>query len=280
MKKKAIVSLAAATVLSLGLGSATSTYAASKTIDCQVNQYNQFKQLQNAAANKNTIKFVPLKNGFIVGGMFTIKNNCITVPPVTKPEQNQPEVEKPEQNQPEVEKPEQNQPEVEKPEQNQPEINNPEQNQPEQEQPEVNEPEQNKPEQDKPSDSYEVSAFEQKVVELTNVERQKQGLQPLTLDTELSKVARIKSQDMKDKNYFDHNSPTYGSPFDMMKQFGISYRSAAENIAQGQRSPEEVVNAWMNSSGHRANILNASYTHIGIGHVSDNNYWTQMFIGK
>ncbi|MGM9922939.1 MAG: CAP domain-containing protein, partial [Bacillus sp. (in: firmicutes)] len=135
-------------------------------------------------------------------------------------------------------------------------------------------------EQEKPSTSYEVSAFEQKVVELTNAERAKQGLKPLTLDVELSKVARIKSQDMKDKNYFDHNSPTYGSPFDMMKQFGISYKSAGENIAQGQQSPEAVVQAWMNSQGHRENIMNASYTHIGIGHVADNNYWTQMFIGK
>ncbi|WP_230199584.1 CAP domain-containing protein [Bacillus testis] len=213
------------------------------------------------------------------------------------PEQNQPEVDNtPEQNQPEVDNtPEQNQPEVDNtPEQNQPEVDNtPEQNQPEvdnepeQNQPAVdnnpgqNQPEtENKPQEEKPSTSYEVSAYEQQVVELTNAERAKYGLQPLTLDVELSKVARIKSQDMKDKNYFDHTSPTYGSPFDMMKQFGISYKSAAENIAQGQRTPEEVVNAWMNSSGHRANILNASYTHIGIGHVSDNNYWTQMFIGK
>lgn len=130
------------------------------------------------------------------------------------------------------------------------------------------------------SDSSEVSAFEKEVLELTNAERTKAGLSPLTLDTELSKVARIKSQDMKDKNYFSHTSPTYGSPFDMMKQFGISYTSAAENIAQGQKTPKEVVEAWMNSQGHRENILNAKYTHIGIGHVSEGNYWTQMFIGK
>lgn len=125
-----------------------------------------------------------------------------------------------------------------------------------------------------------VSAFEQKVVELTNQERAKQGLPALTLDTELSKVARTKSQDMLNKGYFSHTSPTYGSPFDMMKQFGISYRSAGENIAMGQSSPEEVVKAWMNSEGHRANILNSSYTHIGVGHVANGNYWTQMFIGK
>lgn len=125
-----------------------------------------------------------------------------------------------------------------------------------------------------------VSAFEQKVVELTNQERAKNGVPALKLDTELSKVAREKSNDMKTKGYFDHNSPTYGSPFDMMKKFGISYRTAGENIAMGQRSPEEVVKAWMNSEGHRKNIMNANFTHIGVGHVAEGNYWTQMFIGK
>ena len=124
-----------------------------------------------------------------------------------------------------------------------------------------------------------ISNFETRVVELTNVERAKQGLPALKIDTALSKVAKMKSQDIQDKNYFDHNSPTYGSPFDMMKQFGISYRSAGENIAKGQRTPEEVVNAWMNSPGHRQNIL-GNYTHIGVGYVSSGNVWTQMFISK
>ena len=85
---------------------------------------------------------------------------------------------------------------------------------------------------------------------------------------------------MQTKNYFSHTSPTYGSPFDMMKAYGISYKSAGENIAMGQRSPEEVVQAWMNSQGHRENIMNANFTHIGVGHVTTGNYWTQMFIGK
>ena len=104
----------------------------------------------------------------------------------------------------------------------------------------------------------------------------------LTLDSKLSSVATKKSQDMIDKNYFNHTSPTYGSPFDMMKKFGISYRTAGENIAKGQRTPQEVMNAWMNSSGHRANILNASFTKLGVGIAKDSNgrlYWTQMFIG-
>ncbi|WP_217586033.1 SafA/ExsA family spore coat assembly protein [Lentibacillus saliphilus] len=118
------------------------------------------------------------------------------------------------------------------------------------------------------------------VIKLTNAERAKHGLSPLKADWQLSRVARYKAWDMHDKNYFSHTSPTYGSPFDMMKAFGINYRSAGENIARGQRTPREVVNAWMNSSGHRANILNANYTHIGVGYAESGNYWVQMFIRK
>ena len=122
--------------------------------------------------------------------------------------------------------------------------------------------------------------FEKEVVRLVNEARAKNGLKELTYDWELSRVARYKSQDMKDRGYFSHTSPTYGSPFQMMKSFGITYRSAGENIARGQRTPSEVVNAWMNSSGHRANILNSSFTEIGVGYVANGNYWTQMFIGR
>ena len=123
-----------------------------------------------------------------------------------------------------------------------------------------------------------VSAFEQEVAKLVNEERAKAGLKALELDTKLSEVARAKSQDMKDKGYFSHQSPTYGSPFDMMKQFGITYKAAGENIAKGQQTPEEVMDAWMNSDGHRKNILSANFTHIGVGYVDG--HWTQMFIGK
>ena len=84
---------------------------------------------------------------------------------------------------------------------------------------------------------------------------------------------------MAEKGYFAHESPTYGSPFQMMQSFGISYRTAGENIAYGQQTPQAVVDAWMNSSGHRANILNSSYTQIGVGFYANGYYWTQMFIG-
>jgi uncharacterized YkwD family protein/spore coat assembly protein SafA len=125
-----------------------------------------------------------------------------------------------------------------------------------------------------------VTDYEQEVIRLVNAERAKKGLSPLTCDWELARVARYKSQDMKQNGYFSHQSPVYGSPFEMMRSFGIRYRTAGENIARGQASPQAVVTAWMNSSGHRANILNASYTHIGVGYVAGGHYWTQMFIGK
>lgn len=131
-----------------------------------------------------------------------------------------------------------------------------------------------------PTTDSSVLSYEKEVVRLVNEERAKHGLKALTYDWELSRVARIKSQDMKDNKYFSHTSPSYGSPFQMMKSFGITYRSAGENIARGQATPQAVVNAWMNSSGHRANILNSSFTHIGVGYVANGRYWTQMFVGR
>ena len=131
-----------------------------------------------------------------------------------------------------------------------------------------------------PSADPTAAAYEQEVIQLVNEIRQENGLKPLSYDWELSRVARYKSQDMKDNRYFSHTSPVYGTPFQMIKSFGISYRSAGENIAKGYATPQAVVNGWMNSSGHRANILNPDYTHIGVGYVSGGSYWTQMFIRK
>ena len=127
------------------------------------------------------------------------------------------------------------------------------------------------------------SSYEQQVIKLVNAERAKAGLKPLKENWELSRVAEFKSKDMRDNNYFDHNSKKYGSPFTMIKNFGISYKTAGENIAAGQKTPEEVMKAWMNSPGHKANILNAGYTQIGVGYVtggSYNSYWTQQFISQ
>ncbi|MBC7765013.1 MAG: SafA/ExsA family spore coat assembly protein [Hyphomonadaceae bacterium] len=116
------------------------------------------------------------------------------------------------------------------------------------------------------------------VLRLVNVQRANQGLKALATNWELQRMAQTKATEMTDKNYFSHTSPTYGSPFQMMKSFGISYSSAGENIAKGQRTPAEVMNAWMNSAGHRANILNSSYTQLGVGFDARSNSWVQEFI--
>ncbi len=125
-----------------------------------------------------------------------------------------------------------------------------------------------------------ISEYEKEVARLVNVERAKRGLQKLTLNAQISKVARIKCQDMINKRYFSHTSPTYGSPFRMMESFGIRFSAAGENIAYGQKTPAEVMRGWMNSPGHRANILSKTYTNIGVGQATSKTgvkYWTQLF---
>ena len=126
-----------------------------------------------------------------------------------------------------------------------------------------------------------LKTLEDEVVRLVNVERSKNGLPALGNNWQVARVARTKSQDMIDKNYFSHQSPTYGSPFNMMENFGIKFSSGAENIAYGQKTAAEVMNGWMNSAGHRANILSRNITQIGVGCAKKANgtlYWTQMFI--
>ncbi len=123
---------------------------------------------------------------------------------------------------------------------------------------------------------------EQQMVNLVNKARAQNNVRSLKVDMELTNVARIKSQDMIDNNYFSHYSPTYGSPFDMMNDFGIEYVRAGENIA-GNQSVENAHNALMNSPGHRKNILDPNFTHIGIGIKRGGPYrnmFTQMFISK
>ena len=127
-----------------------------------------------------------------------------------------------------------------------------------------------------------LTSDEQEVLDLINAKRLANGLAALKIDDELQNVARIKAQDMVDNNYFSHTSPIYGSPFDMIKKFRISYKTAGENIA-GNSSNSAAVNAWMNSSGHKANILNSSFNYTGIGIVSSPRYgkvYVQMFIEK
>ena len=128
----------------------------------------------------------------------------------------------------------------------------------------------------------ELTAHEQEVFNLINAQRTSAGLSALKVDEELQNVARIKAKDMVDNNYFSHNSPTYGTPFEMIKSFGIKYKAAGENIA-GNSSNIGAVNAWMNSEGHRANILSNNYNYTGIAVVKSPVYgkvYVQMFIRK
>lgn len=118
------------------------------------------------------------------------------------------------------------------------------------------------------------------VLQLVNKERSARNLAPLVLDDDLSRMATEKARDMATNNYFSHDSPTYSSPFDMMKAYGISYRSAGENIAAGQQSAADVMQSWMNSSGHRANILSPNYKRLGVGYYNAGSkapYWVQEF---
>lgn len=123
----------------------------------------------------------------------------------------------------------------------------------------------------------------QEMLDQVNQQRRQAGLSELRLSQELTKVADIKAKDMRDNGYFSHTSPNYGTPFEMMKEFGINYTTAGENIAKGQKSVETVMADWMSSEGHRANILNKNFTHLGVGYCTDasgNTYWVQMFIGE
>lgn len=127
-----------------------------------------------------------------------------------------------------------------------------------------------------------LTTEEQEVFDLVNKQRTDNGLKALKVDSNLQKVAKEKANDMVKNNYFAHNSPTYGSPFDMMKKFGISYKSAGENLA-GNSTGKRAVDAWMNSEGHRANILNSSFNYTGVAVVESSKYgriYVQMFIGR
>ena len=130
-------------------------------------------------------------------------------------------------------------------------------------------------------DTSPLSALENEVIKLVNEERARNGLPALEKNWEISRVARMKAQDMVDRNYFSHSSPTYGSPFNMMENFGLKFSSAAENIGMGQKTAADIMKSWMDSPGHRANILSRTVTHIGVGAAKAANgtlYWTQLFI--
>lgn len=123
------------------------------------------------------------------------------------------------------------------------------------------------------------SAYAQTLLSLVNDTRAQYGLAALHLSEDLCACAQLKAQDLHNARYFSHESARYGTAFDMMHAFGISYRTAGENIAMGYNSPAAVLAAWMQSASHRANILQSSYTTLGVGYVADGGYWAQWFLG-
>ncbi|MBO1624243.1 MULTISPECIES: CAP domain-containing protein [Bacillus] len=266
MKKRVLLSVAAATAFTFGASTLSAEAATMQPSTMKVQNVQQTKvvmQHMNQQELQSFLQSMGIKSLAQWNQVQFQQGNCF-IPGQQPIETTKPVEQKPAENKPAEET---TKPEAQKPAENNNNTNNNE----------TQKPAENKPAEEAKGS---LSEFEQRVVDLTNAERAKQGLPALKVDAELSKVARIKSEDMQKNNYFDHNSPTYGSPFDMMKKFGISYKSAGENIAQGQRTPEEVVQAWMNSEGHRANILNSGFTHIGVGYVESGNYWTQQFITK
>lgn len=197
---------------------------------------------------------------------------------VQKPQTEKPQTDKPAAETPEASKPETSKPEASKPEASKPETSKPETSTPEASKPETSNPSTTPSKPSESTGTTEQSNFASEVVTLVNKERANAGLKPLTVHAKLTTVAVDKAKDMSDNNYFSHTSPTHGSPFDMMKAYGISFGYAGENIAKGQRTPQEVMNSWMNSQGHRENILSPNFTMIGVGYY--NGYWVQEFISQ
>lgn len=249
---KKLVSVGFAAVLSVGVMLPASASAATPSVSQETIQTLQQKLQQYLESQGWTGSF-----------------NCIVQKPVTKPEPEKPST-------PEVEKPSTPAPPTSQPN----EPSKPSQPSKPNEQPsEPSKPNQQPSEPSKPNQpSEENASFANQVVTLVNKERAKAGLKALTVHEKLTGMALDKAKDMHDNKYFDHTSPTYGSPFDMMKKYGISYGYAGENIAMGQRTPEEVMNSWMNSDGHRKNILSPNFTKIGVGYY--NGYWVQEFISE
>ena len=162
----------------------------------------------------------------------------------------------------------------------QPEIEVPETDKPNSDKPELEVPETEKPGQNAPEteNNGTADAYVSEVVRLVNAERAKVGLSALTMNSAANAAAQVRAREIVSN--FSHTRPSGASCFTALQEAGVNYRGAGENIAYGQSSAQAVVDAWMNSEGHRANILNAQFTSIGVGHHVQNgvHYWTQFFV--
>lgn len=194
-------------------------------------------------------------------------------PECNLPGTNCPDNNYPDSNCPDTNLPEQNTPGIQAPETEKPGTQKPESNTPDSESPDTESPDSDKPENE------EYHRYVQQIVDLVNAERQKAGLAPLTLDKKVTAASQVRAEEIRQS--FSHTRPNGSNFATALREQNVSYRRAGENIAWGQPSPEAVVNAWMNSSGHRANILNKNFTKIGVGyfHYNGRNYWSQLFVG-
>jgi len=204
--------------------------------------------------------------------------NCfpdVSIPDCIFPGGNGPEIDLPDCDVPDVDCPETDVPEIEVPDMDTPEVEIPDNDRPDNNTPEQS-PGNGSTEENIPEDSE--HAFIQRVVDLVNVERAKEGLSPLTVNKKVQAAAQVRAKECE--QYFSHTRPNGSSFATALREQGVSYRNAGENIAWGQRSPEEVVNAWMNSAGHRKNIMNPNFTTIGVGYYENakgTDYWCQLF---
>lgn len=280
IKKILVTSLLSASVLGASAGVSE---ASTNNTESQVHVYKQYGQVQIDQEQLNTfIQDILNKNNIQLDA--SIQDKLQKALNQGDAQQSEPQKEEPKAEDPKAEQPAPEQkadkPQVKQPEPKQEKAQEPAPKQEATPQPTQNTEQANK--QEKTSEAgFQLTADEQQMLDLVNQERQKAGLAPLKADPELTKMARVKSQDMIDNNYFSHNSPTYGSPFDMMDQFGIEYQTAGENIA-GNSSVQDAHTSLMNSDGHRKNILGSQYTKIGIGIVDGGPYgkmFTQAFTG-
>lgn len=177
-----------------------------------------------------------------------------------------------------TEQPETEQPETEQPETEQPETEQPETEQPETEQPETEKPETEQPETPGTDNENNDNSFASQVIDLVNQERAKEGLPALKYNEKVANAALVRAKETE--TLFDHTRPNGSSFSTALTENGVVFNGAGENIAYGQKSPEEVMKGWMNSPGHRANIMNKNFTTIGVGYYQNANgvkYWTQLF---
>lgn len=238
--------------------------------------------LENCGINPDTL----FQKNCVTGGIIIAGPSC---PETEKPEESGsapslPEISEPEGSVPGASAPDTSVPEISAPDVSAPETSLPETSVPDVSAPDISVPEVSAPGQI-PGDSVEdtgtpsdtVHPYVLRIVELVNEERAKAGLSSVTLDVAACRAAQIRAVEIVKS--FSHTRPDGRSFATALQEQGINYRMSGENIAWGQRSPEQVMEAWMNSAGHRANILKESFTHIGVGYYQENgvNYWTQLF---